>query len=116
MIKPLALIVDDEPDIRELLELTLDRMGIETLCAATVQSAKLLLLQKPFDLCLTDMKLPDGDGLELVDDIQKLNRPIPVAVITAHGSMDTAIQAMKKGAFDFVSKPIDLSGIKAIDQ
>jgi two-component system, NtrC family, response regulator PilR len=114
MRKPLALIVDDEPDIRELLEMTLDRMNIETASAENVGDAKTLLQSKIFDLCLTDMKLPDGNGLELVDIIQKLSRPIPVAVITAHGSMDTAIMAMKKGAFDFVSKPIDLSGLRQL--
>lgn len=114
MRKPLALIVDDEPDIRELLEMTLDRMDIDTASAENVGDAKTLLQNKIFDLCLTDMKLPDGNGLELVDVIQKLSRPIPVAVITAHGSMDTAIMAMKKGAFDFVSKPIDLAGLRQL--
>lgn len=114
MKKPLALIVDDEPDIRELLELTLGRMDIQSHCAETYQEAVALLQQKSFDLCLTDMRLPDGNGLDLVDFIQKLPKPIPVAVITAHGSMDTAIQAMKKGAFDFVSKPIDLSGLRQL--
>ncbi len=114
MKKPLALIVDDEPDIRELLELTLNRMDIETHSAENVASATQLLQQKPFDLCLTDMKLPDGNGLELVDYVQKMSRPIPIAVITAYGSMDTAIQAMKKGAFDFVSKPIDLVGLRQL--
>jgi two-component system, NtrC family, response regulator PilR len=114
MKKPLALIVDDEPDIRELLELTLSRMDIQTHSAENIGDAKALLQQKSFDLCLTDMKLPDGDGLDLVDYIQKLPNPLPVAVITAHGSMDTAIQAMKKGAFDFVSKPIDLAGLRQL--
>ncbi len=114
MRKPLALIVDDEPDIRELLELTLDKMAIRTFSAENIEEAKALLLQKPFDLCLTDMRLPDGNGLDLVEHIQKTPRPIPVAVITAHGSMDTAIQAMKKGAFDFVSKPIDLTGLRQL--
>jgi two-component system, NtrC family, response regulator PilR len=114
MKKPQALIVDDEPDIRELLELTLDRMAIQTHSAENIEDAKALLQQKPFDLCLTDMKLPDGNGLDLVDHIQKLSRPIPVAVITAFGSMDTAILAMKKGAFDFVSKPIDLAGLRQL--
>jgi two-component system, NtrC family, response regulator PilR len=114
MKKPLALIVDDEPDIRELLELTLDRMGIQTLSAENIGDAKALLLQKSFDLCLTDMKLPDGNGLDLVSHIQSLSQPLPVAVITAFGSMDTAIQAMKKGAFDFISKPIDLAGLRQL--
>ena len=114
MKKPLALIVDDEPDIRELLELTLSRMDIQTHSAENIEDAKALFQQKSFDLCLTDMRLPDGNGLDLVDYIQKLTRPIPVAVITAHGSMDTAILAMKKGAFDFVSKPIDLAGLRQL--
>lgn len=114
MKKPLALIVDDEPDIRELLELTLGRMDIDTFSAESYHAATALLEQKPFDLCLTDMRLPDGNGLSLVDFIQKLTNPIPVAVITAHGSMDTAIQAMKKGAFDFVSKPILVAELRQL--
>lgn len=104
----LTLIIDDEPDIRELLEITLNRMDIQTICAENIESAKRLLAQHSFDLCLTDMKLPDGNGLDLVDYIQKSDAPIPVAVITAHGNINTAIKAMKKGAFDFLSKPIDL--------
>ncbi|TAK60664.1 sigma-54 dependent transcriptional regulator [Methylobacter sp.] len=114
MNKPLALIVDDEPDIRELLEITLNRMNIQTCCAENIVSAKTLLQQKSFDLCLTDMNLPDGNGLELVDFIQTLPVPIPVAVITAHGNMESAILAMKKGAFDFVSKPVDLPALKLL--
>ena len=114
MNKPLALIVDDEPDIRELLELTLGRMGIQTCLAENIKNAKALLEDKVFDLCLTDMKLPDGNGLELVGHIQTMSKPLPVAVITAFGSMDTAIQAMKKGAFDFISKPIDLAGLRLL--
>jgi two-component system response regulator PilR (NtrC family) len=114
MRKPLALLVDDEPDIRELLEITLNRMDIQTHCAESIGRAKTLLQQKAFDLCLTDMKLPDGNGLELVDTIQAMTAPIPVAVITAHGNMDTAILAMKKGAFDFISKPVDLAALRQI--
>jgi len=114
MKKPLALIVDDEPDIRELLEITLNRMDIETKSAENVVRAKSLLQQHAFDLCLTDMKLPDGNGLELVDYIQAQSNPIPVAVITAHGNMDTAILAMKKGAFDFVSKPVELPALRQL--
>jgi len=111
---PIALIVDDEPDIRELLEITLNRMAIQTHCAENMASAKALLKQQPFDLCLTDMRLPDGNGLDLVDTIQALPVPIPVAVITAHGNMDTAILAMKKGAFDFISKPLDLPAFRQL--
>jgi two-component system response regulator PilR (NtrC family) len=110
----LALIVDDEPDIRELLEITLSRMDIQTCCAENIAQAKALLKQKTFDLCLTDMKLPDGNGLELVDFMQAQPSPIPVAVITAHGNMESAILAMKKGAFDFVSKPVDLAALKLL--
>ncbi|MDD5275028.1 MAG: sigma-54 dependent transcriptional regulator [Methylovulum sp.] len=114
MKKPLILIVDDEPDIRELLEITFNRMAIGTCSADNLQNAKLLLNEKTFDLCLTDMRLPDGNGLELVDYIQLMTNPIPVAVITAHGNMDTAILAMKKGAFDFISKPVDLTVLRQL--
>ena len=114
MTTPLVLIVDDEPDIRELLEITLNRMAIQTHCAENLTSAKALLSQYTFDLCLTDMRLPDGNGLELVDEIQALPEPIPVAVITAHGNMDTAILAMKKGAFDFISKPMQLASFRQL--
>ncbi len=114
MKKPLVLIVDDEPDIRELLEITLNRMGIDTRCAKDISRAKTLLQEETFDLCLTDMKLPDGNGLELVDLIQESPVNIPIAVITAHGNMDTAILAMKKGAFDFISKPVDLLALRTL--
>ena len=114
MNKPLVLIVDDEPDILELLEITLNRMTIQTCCAENVADAKTLLQQKSFDLCLTDMKLPDGNGLDLVDFIQSLPAPLPIAVITAHGSMELAILAMKKGAFDFVAKPVDLPALRLL--
>jgi len=113
---PLALIVDDEPDIRDLLAITLSRMDITPCCAENISSAKDLLEKHAFDLCLTDMRLPDGDGLELVDAVQALTKPIPIAVITAHGNMDTAILAMKKGAFDFMSKPVDLANLRQIIQ
>ncbi len=113
MNKPLALIVDDEPDIGELLEITLNRMNIQTCSAEDIASAKVLLQQKPFDLCLTDMKLPDGNGLELVDFIQTLPAPLPVAVITAHGNMENAIAALKVGAFDYLAKPFTPEQISA---
>ncbi len=111
---PVTLVVDDEPDIRELLEITLNRMNIQTCCAENIASARKLLSSQSFDLCLTDMRLPDGDGLELVDYIQDLGLLLPVAVITAHGSMDTAIKAMKKGAFDFLTKPVDLAALRQL--
>jgi two-component system, NtrC family, response regulator PilR len=114
MKNPLALIVDDEPDIIELLDITLNRMGVDTRSAGTLGHAKKLLQERPFDLCLTDLKLPDGDGLDLVELIQTSASPFPVAVITAHGNMDTAITAMKKGAFDFVSKPVDLLAFRQL--
>ncbi len=114
MNNPFTLIIDDEPDIRELLEITLNRMNIQTLCAENITSAKKLLEKHSFDLCLTDMKLPDGNGLDLIDYIQKSKNPMPIAVITAHGSMDIAITAMKKGAFDFLSKPVDLTVLRQL--
>lgn len=107
-----ALIVDDEPDIRELLEITLSRMGITTWTAENVTSARALLEQHQPQLCLTDMNLPDGDGIELVRWIQQHSPCTPVAVITAYGSMDTAIEALKAGAFDFVSKPVELPRLR----
>jgi two-component system, NtrC family, response regulator PilR len=107
-----ALIVDDEADIRELLEITLNRMKLHTQAAASVRDAKALLSQRRFDLCLTDLRLPDGDGIELVRHIQAHHAAMPVAVITAYGSMDTAIKALKAGAFDFVSKPIELGMLR----
>jgi two-component system response regulator PilR (NtrC family) len=106
--QPHALIVDDEPDICELLELTLGRMNIDTRSATDLTQARDLLAKHRFDLCLTDMKLPDGNGLELVEHIQQNYPKIPVAMITAHGNMESAIKALKAGAFDFVSKPVDL--------
>jgi two-component system response regulator PilR (NtrC family) len=110
------LIVDDEPDIRELLEITLSRMGLSTHSAGDLASARALLEADQFQLCLTDMRLPDGDGLELVRHIQAQYPNIPVAVITAHGSTETAIEALKSGAFDFVSKPVDLMKLRALVQ
>jgi len=103
-----VLIVDDEPDIRELLEITLGRMSLTTSSAKDLATARHLLSTEDFNLCLTDMRLPDGDGIELVEYIQKEYNQIPVAVITAHGTTETAIKALKTGAFDFVSKPVNL--------
>ncbi len=107
-----VLIVDDEPDIRELLEITLGRMSLDTDSAADLASARRLLSSGEFNLCLTDMRLPDGDGISLVEHIQSEYSQLPVAVITAHGSTETAIKALKAGAFDFVSKPVDLHKLR----
>ena len=114
MSKPLALVIDDEPDIRELLTLTLGRMKIATVVAEDVSSAKAELSKQRFDLCLTDMRLPDGDGLELVEWMQSHSAGVPVAVITAHGNVETAVQALKLGAFDFITKPLDLQNLRDI--
>ena len=114
MAQPLALVIDDEPDICELLKLTLGRMDIATRTANDVSSAKALLGSTRFDLCLTDMRLPDGDGLELVEWMQSHAAGVPVAVITAHGNVATAVQALKLGAFDFISKPLDLNNLRNI--
>ena len=111
---PLALIVDDEPDILELLAITLGRMRVDTREATNLQQARELLSQQKFDLCLTDLRLPDGDGIELVKYAQSNYPSLPVAVITAHGNMQTAIEAMKSGAFDFLSKPIELGVLREL--
>lgn len=107
--KHIALIVDDEPDILELLDITLSRMNIKTYSAENITQAKKLLSEHNFDLCLTDMRLPDGSGIELIKYIQENISSLPVAMITAHGNMEFAIEALKSGAFDFVSKPVDLN-------
>ncbi len=112
MTKHLALIVDDEPDICELLELTLNRMDIDTLSAGDLKTAYKILNESKISICLTDMRLPDGNGIELVKKIQAQFNHIPVAMISAHGNMDTAIEALKAGAFDFVSKPLELAELR----
>jgi len=108
MIQKTILIIDDEPDIRELLVITLSRMGFETQCAEDFSSAIKLLNNNTYNCCLTDMRLPDGDGIDIVEHIQRLDYVLPVAVISAHGNMELAIKALKAGAFDFVSKPLSL--------
>lgn len=103
-----VLIVDDEADICELIEITLMRMDIASQSAFNFKDAKLLLDSEHFDLCLTDMRLPDGNGIELVEHVQQNFPELPIAVITAHGNMESAVNALKAGAFDFVSKPVDI--------
>lgn len=116
--QPIALIVDDEPDICNLISMTLHRMNVRSDIAMSVGEARRQLEQKRYDFCLTDMKLPDGTGLQIVEHIQDLpaDRLLPVAVITAHGNMDTAIAALKLGAFDFVSKPVNLERLRNLVQ
>jgi len=109
-----VLVVDDEPDIRELLELTLIKMGIGVQVAGSVSEAKARLQEGRFDLCLTDMRLPDGEGLDLVRHIATLGFDLPVAVITAYGSAENAVAALKAGAFDYVSKPIGLEQLRSL--
>ncbi len=112
--RPTVLIVDDEPDLLELVSLTLSRMNLEARTAADVGTARRLLKAEKFDLCLTDMRLPDGDGLDLVAWIQQNRADLPVAVITAHGNVESAVRALKLGAFDFVSKPLDLGVLRKL--
>jgi two-component system, NtrC family, response regulator PilR len=111
---PTVLIIDDEPDLVELVSLTLGRMQLETASAANVAEARAALRARRFDLCLTDMRLPDGDGLDLLGWIQEQYPQLPVAVITAHGNVESAVRALKLGAFDFVSKPLDLSVLRKL--
>ena len=105
---PQALVVDDEPDILELLTMTLERMSVDCVTAENIAQARQALSQQAFDFCLTDMRLPDGSGLDFVKALQADKPDLPVAVISAHGNMDLAVQALKLGAFDFISKPVKL--------
>ena len=109
---PQALVIDDEPDILELLTMTLSSMSIDCVAAENLAQAEQALQQQDFDFCLTDMRLPDGNGLDFVKELQQQRPELPVAVITAHGNMDLAVQALKSGAFDFVSKPVKLRVLK----
>ena len=111
-----ALVVDDERDIRELLVLTLGRMGIRVDTAADLQTARAQLAADSYDLCLTDMRLPDGSGLDLVGHISQRHPDTPVAMITAYGNVEAAVDALKAGAFDFVTKPVDLSVLRRLVQ
>ena len=107
-----ALVVDDERDIRELLVVTLTRMGLRVETAATVGAAKQQLAQQPFDFCLTDMRLPDGNGMEILAHISAHYPMTPAAMITAFGNVEAAVEALKAGAFDFVAKPVDLHALR----
>ena len=109
-----VLVVDDESDIRELLGMTLVRMGVESHSAATQSEALVLLATHAYDLCLTDMRLPDGDGLAIVEYVAKNHPQLPVAVITAHGSTENAVAALKAGAFDYLAKPVSLEQLRAL--
>src|ERR1043165_7790076 len=114
MTQPMVLVVDDEPDLVELVTLTLARMQLDTQSAGDVSAAKKLLKSQHFDLCLTDMRLPDGDGLDLLEWMGTHTPGVPCAVITAHGNVESAVRALKLGAFDFVSKPLDLGVLRRI--
>ena len=112
--QPKVLVIDDEPDLLELLALTLSRMGLDTERASTVAEAIALLDRESFDLCLTDMRLPDGEGLRVVEHINQNGLDVPVAVITAFGSAENAVAALKAGAFDYLAKPVALEQLRAL--
>jgi two-component system, NtrC family, response regulator PilR len=112
--KPRALVIDDEPDIRDLLGITLGRMQIEVVTAGDHATALKALAAERFDLVLTDMRLPDGNGLDIVEWIQQHRPGVPVAVITAHGNVEAAVRSLKLGAFDFISKPLDLASLRKL--
>ena len=112
MSSPALLIIDAEPDIRDLLAMTVRRMGLDAFCAESLDGARRMLEKRRFDFCLTDMKLPDGTGLQLIEHVQQNHEGMPVAVITAFGSIELAIDSMKAGAFDFLTKPIDLERLR----
>ncbi len=114
MTKSQVLVVDDEADIRELLSMTLTRMGLETHCAGTTSEALALLGKHTYELCLTDMRLPDGDGLAVLAYVSKHHPNLPVAVITAHGSTENAVAALKAGAFDYLAKPVSLNHLRTL--
>jgi two-component system response regulator PilR (NtrC family) len=114
MSQPVVLVVDDEPDLLELVSLTLSRMHVATQTAPDIATARRLLQSGSFDLCLTDMRLPDGNGLDFVAWIQENHAAVPVAVISAHGNVESAVRALKLGAFDFVSKPLDLGVLRKL--
>ncbi len=114
MTDPKALVIDDEPDICELLKMTLERMDIPTTTVHNFHDGKVRLEREKFNICLTDLKLPDGNGIEMVKHIHENYPDLPTAVISAHGNMDTAIEALKAGAFDFISKPLEIDNLRRI--
>ena len=116
MTSPRVLVVDDEADLRELLEITLLKMGLDVDSTATLQQARQLFAEKDYQLVLTDMRLPDGLGLELVRDVTASGKNTPIAVVTAFGSADNAVVALKAGAFDYVSKPVQLEQLRVMVQ
>lgn len=109
-----VLVVDDEADLRELLVITLGRMKLAAEAVGTLTDAYRVLAESTFDLCLTDMNLPDGDGIDLVRHVSRRHPDMPIAMITAHGSMETATLAMKEGAFDFIAKPVTLDRLRQL--
>src|SRR4051794_40242866 len=109
---PHILIVDDEPDLLELLELTLIKMGLDVTRATSVAAAREQLTAKRFDLCLTDMRMPDGSGMHVVEFIASHKLDVPVAVMTAYASTENAVAALKAGAFDYLLKPVSLDDLR----
>src|SRR5881392_726876 len=116
MSSPRILVIDDEADLRELLEITLVRMGLDVDSAASLREARALLAAGDYALVLTDMRLPDGLGLELVREVSASGKGTPIAVVTAYGSADNAVVALKAGAFDYVSKPVVLDDLRVMVQ
>lgn len=116
MSRQTALVIDDERDIRELLTITLGRMNLDVTTAGSVAEARLRLAERKFDLCFTDMRLPDGSGQEIIELVSRQYAETPIAMITAYGNVDAAVVALKAGAFDFVSKPVDLAMLRRLVQ
>ncbi|MDQ6648180.1 MAG: sigma-54 dependent transcriptional regulator [Pseudomonadota bacterium] len=108
------MVIDDERDIRELLTITLGRMDLQVDAVGTVSEARKALAERTYDLCFTDMRLPDGSGQELIELIAETCPDTPVAMITAYGNVDAAVNALKAGAFDFVSKPVDIQMLRGL--
>lgn len=116
MTAPRILVVDDEADLRELLDITLVKMGLDVDCAESLSAARACLMQTEYALVLTDMRLPDGLGIELVREVASAHKNTPIAVITAFGSADNAVAALKAGAFDYLSKPVGLDQLRLLVQ